>query len=70
VARIIFSYRLIRLQDNALLAEGETGHAFTNTSGKPINLMKTHRDLYEKLYNIYQEQSDSIPLNKIEKNSQ
>lgn len=55
VARIAFSYQLLRRQDNALLAEGETIHAFTNNSGKPINFKKTQRDLFDILYGISQE---------------
>lgn len=54
VARITFSYQLLRKRDNTLLAEGETMHAFTNTSGKPINLKKNYSDLYDKLYKISQ----------------
>ncbi|HYE81483.1 MAG TPA: thioesterase family protein [Clostridia bacterium] len=55
VARIAFAYQLIRQQDNALLAEGETIHAFTNTSGKPINFKKTHGNLYELLWRTSRE---------------
>jgi len=53
VARIAFEYKLIRQSDNALLAEGETVHAFTNASGRPVNLKKAHNDLYELLWEIY-----------------
>lgn len=49
VARISFSYRLIRNSDGALLAEGETGHAFANRNGKPINMKKYNSDLFEKM---------------------
>lgn len=49
VARIIFSYKLLRTADGALLAEGETGHAFTNTNGKPVNMKKNHGGIFDKL---------------------
>lgn len=47
VARMAFSYQLLRNTDGALLAEGETVHAFTNKHGKPINLKKINRALYD-----------------------
>ena len=49
VARIAFSYQLFRTIDGALLAEGETVHAFTNKSGKPINMKKHSSELFSKL---------------------
>ncbi len=52
VARITFSYQLLRKRDSTLLAEGETVHAFTNTSGKPVNLKKIHGELFDKLNEI------------------
>lgn len=47
VARIAFSYKLLRNADKVMLAEGETMHAFTNMQGKPINLKKSNMVLYE-----------------------
>ena len=52
VARIAFSYKLLRTSDEVLLAEGETVHAFTNTSGKPVNMKKHNSDLYNTLYEM------------------
>ncbi len=49
VARMIFSYQLVRTGDGALLAEGETGHAFANSNGKPINMKKHNPELFSKL---------------------
>lgn len=49
-ARVRFTYDLIREKDDILLAEGFTEHVFANKeSGKPMNLRKTHKDIYEKL---------------------
>ena len=50
VARIAFFYQLLRVSDEAMLAEGETVHAFVNKSGKPINMKKYSRELFDKLY--------------------
>lgn len=53
VARIAFTYKLIRTSDEALLAEGETVHAFTNCHGKPVNLKKADSELYSILNSLY-----------------
>lgn len=55
VARIIFTYQLLRNTDGVLLAEGETVHAFTNKQGKPVNLKKASRELY----NLFDSLADS-----------
>lgn len=52
VARISFSYKLLRTSDGALLAEGETVHAFTNGSGKPMNMKKNNSELFYKLQEL------------------
>jgi acyl-CoA thioester hydrolase len=52
VARIAFLYQLLRTSDGALLAEGETVHAFTNKSGKPMNMKKYNSELFSKLYEL------------------
>lgn len=52
VARISFVYQLVRTSDGALLAEGETVHAFANSIGKPVNLKKYNSELYDKMYKI------------------
>lgn len=52
VARIAFSYKLLRTSDEVLLAEGETVHAFANTSGKPVNMKKHNSNLYSTLYEM------------------
>ncbi len=52
VARIAFSYRLFRTADGALLAEGETVHAFADKSGRPINMKKRNSELCGKLLGL------------------
>jgi acyl-CoA thioester hydrolase len=49
VARIAFAYHLLRTSDGAMLAEGETVHAFANRNGKPINMKKYNSELFSKL---------------------
>lgn len=46
-ARVWFSYEVIRIKDNNLLAEGSTVHAFTGTNFKPLNLKKQNIKLYD-----------------------
>jgi len=52
VARITFAYQLIRKEDEAILAEGETTSAFTDKEGRPINLKKKYPDLYDRLLSM------------------
>lgn len=47
--KISFLYKVVRDSDNAVLAEGETLHAFTDKSKKPMNLKKHYGELYEFL---------------------
>lgn len=47
VARIAFAYQLVRNSDGVILAEGETVHAFTNSQGKPVNLKKANKAIYD-----------------------
>lgn len=51
VVRIIFDYVITRARDGALIAEGVTGHAFTNVENRPINLKKFNLGLYQQLFN-------------------
>lgn len=48
--RIRFDYRIFRKEDEALLVEGFTEHAFVSKeSGKPMSLKKVHREIYDQL---------------------
>lgn len=46
VAKCKFSYRILRAEDEALLATGYTTHGFTTPEFKPVNLKKSHPELY------------------------
>lgn len=52
VARITFSYQLVRTMDGVLLAEGETGHAFVNKNGRPVNMKKHNGEIFDKLFKL------------------
>lgn len=58
VARIAFSYQIFRTVDKAMLAEGETVHAFTNRSGKPVNMKKYNSKLFSKLNEYVESESE------------
>lgn len=49
VARITFEYKIIRKEDKTTLVKGETSLAFTSKEGKPINMKKHNKKLYEEL---------------------
>ncbi len=47
--RLIMSYQVVNVETNALLATGETMHAFTDRNMKPINAEKAIPDVYAHL---------------------
>lgn len=47
--RLILTYQVVRMGDNALLATGETLHAFTDASLKPLNAEKAIPDVYMRM---------------------
>lgn len=47
--RIILSYEIKNIRTNALLATGETLHAFTDGNMKPLNAEKAIPDVYAQL---------------------
>ena len=49
VAKCKFSYRILRCSDEALLAQGYTTHGFTTPALKPLNLKKSHPEIYHLL---------------------
>lgn len=59
VARISFSYKLFRSSDRVLLAEGETGHAFANGNGKPINMKKYNSELFERMKKLLDNKAEA-----------
>lgn len=54
-ARVVFKYQVIREKDNALIATGSTVHAFTDPNIKVMNILKTHKDIYDLLYRVWTE---------------
>lgn len=49
--RITFKYKIIRETDSAVIAEGNTVHAFADQNLKPINIKKRNPELLEALNN-------------------
>lgn len=54
VARCEFKYEVYKLPEMKLMTEGKTGHGFINRDFEPINLKKTHPDVWEKLTGLMQ----------------
>lgn len=52
-AKVIFSYNVIRENDNKLLAKGTTTHVFVNNEFKIINIKKKHPDIWGKINELY-----------------
>ena len=52
VARIEFEYEVFRLPDMLKVSIGDTKHGFTNAELRPINMKKTHPDIWEKLMEL------------------
>ncbi|RKD33413.1 acyl-CoA thioesterase [Thermohalobacter berrensis] len=50
--RLEFNYEIIRKEDNVLLAEGYTKHAFVDKQLKPINFRKKYKDIWNKLKEV------------------
>ncbi|MDA7025280.1 thioesterase family protein [Bacillus sp. CLL-7-23] len=53
--RVIFSYKVINCSNHTLIATGETMHAWTNHSLKPINIEKVASDIYLSLMRVFKE---------------
>ncbi len=52
VAKCIFDYRIVRCEDECLLAEGYTTHGFTDRNFRPLNLKKSHPEIYTALESL------------------
>lgn len=48
-AKCVFEYKVIRADDEKLLAAGYTTHGFTTPEFKPLNLKKTHPEIHQIL---------------------
>ena len=55
VARCEFNYEVYKLPEMKLMSTGKTCHGFVGSDFTPINLKKTHPDLWEKLLNLQYE---------------
>lgn len=49
--RIHFGYQILS-EDERVLAYGNTGHAFIDKAGRPVNLSKKDNQLWEKIVNL------------------
>jgi len=47
--RLILSYEVVNVKTNALLATGETLHAFTDSALKPLNAERAIPDIYARM---------------------
>ena len=52
---MVFNYRVTRERDSAFIAEGRTVHAFTDPELRVLNILKTHRKIYDMLYKAWKE---------------
>jgi acyl-CoA thioester hydrolase len=58
VARCEFNYEVYKLPEMKLMSTGKTGHGFVNREFAPINLKKTHPDLWAKLSELLYTEED------------
>lgn len=58
--RLIFSYEIIRMNDNVLLAEGYTKHAFVTKELKPVNFKKKLPNVWEALIQSIEGEDRSV----------
>lgn len=58
VAKCRFEYKIIRCEDDALLAVGYTTHGFTDKNFKPLNLLKKYPEIYSKLSELKSDEND------------
>lgn len=47
--KVIFNYKVIREEDEVLLAKGSTTHAFVNSDFKIINIKKLKNSIWDKI---------------------
>lgn len=52
VAKCRFAYRVLRSEDEGLLATGYTTHGFTSPDLKPLNLKKSYPEIYQQLLQL------------------
>ena len=49
VAKCEFKYEVYKLPEMKLMTEGKTNHGFVNSDMQPINLKRTHPEMWDKL---------------------
>ncbi len=59
VAKCKFSYRVIRAEDEVLLATGYTTHGFTTPDFKPLNIKKAFPQIYQVMEGLRGDDCDS-----------
>ncbi|MNO91315.1 Acyl-CoA thioester hydrolase YbgC [compost metagenome] len=47
--KVIFNYKVIREEDEVILAKGSTTHAFVNSDFKIINIKKLNNSIWDKI---------------------
>ncbi|QLY80780.1 acyl-CoA thioesterase [Clostridium intestinale] len=47
--KVIFNYKVIREEDEVILAKGSTTHAFVNSDFKIINIKKLNNTIWDKI---------------------
>lgn len=52
ITRISFHYEVYKNNENAIITEGETEHAWTTKLLKPINLKKCYPELYHLIQSV------------------
>ncbi|GIM28800.1 thioesterase [Clostridium polyendosporum] len=52
-AKAVFSYEVIREEDNAQLAKGSTTHAFVNKEFKIINLKRKNPEIWSSIEKLF-----------------
>lgn len=57
--KLKYQYNIIRKEDNVLLAEGYTVHAFVDKELKPINFKKKFRELWNSLNDSVEEEKNN-----------
>lgn len=55
VAKCTFEYKVIRCEDEVLLAAGYTTHGFTDKEFRPLNLKKKYPEIYDVLDNLLED---------------
>lgn len=50
--RMKIKYRVVNAENDALVMEAYTEHCFTNADGRPINVKKYNKEVYDKISSL------------------